>query len=82
MRFRESTVVRQGWKTPWIIVLLIVSLLILVAFVAWETYRERHELSVIMPISLWTRPGTKMGPMVALVFLAWCAVCPSIPCYM
>ncbi|PIL26437.1 MFS general substrate transporter [Ganoderma sinense ZZ0214-1] len=67
----ESTVVKQGWKTPWIIALLIVSLVILGAFVAWETYRERRERSVIMPISLWTKPGTKMGPMVTLVFLAW-----------
>ena len=70
----ESTVVKQGWKTPWIIALLIVFLLILGAFVAWEAYRERREQSVIMPISLWTKPGTKMGPMVALVFLAWCAL--------
>ncbi|KAI1795258.1 major facilitator superfamily domain-containing protein [Ganoderma leucocontextum] len=67
----ESTTVSKGWKTPWIIALLIVSLLILGAFVAWEAYRERREQSVIMPISLWTKPGTKMGPMVALVFFAW-----------
>ncbi|KAI0776576.1 major facilitator superfamily domain-containing protein [Trametes elegans] len=67
----ESTVVSKGWKTPWVPALLVVSLLILVAFVRWETYRERHDQSVIMPISLWTKPGTKMGPMVAVVFLAW-----------
>lgn len=74
MRLSESTVVKEGWKTPWVIALLIVSLLILGAFIAWEAYRERREQSVIMPISLWTKPGTKMGPMVALVFLAWCAL--------
>ena len=61
----------QGWKTPWVIALLIVSLIILGAFVAWEAYRERVGKSVIMPISLWTKPGTKMGAMVGLVFLAW-----------
>ena len=61
----------QGWKTPWVIALLIVSLIILGAFVAWEAYRERAGKSVIMPISLWTKPGTEMGAMVGLVFLAW-----------
>ena len=66
----------QGWKTPWVIALLIVSLVILGAFVAWEAYRERVGKSVIMPISLWTKPGTKMGAMVGLVFLAW-----SVPQY-
>ena len=44
---------------------------ILAAFVAWEVYRERRDKSVIMPMSLWTKPGTKMAPMVAVVFLAW-----------
>ena len=45
--------------------------MILGAFVAWEAYRERHDMSVIMPISLWTKPGTRMGAMVGVAFLAW-----------
>ena len=68
---RESTVVPKGWKTPWVPALLVVSLVILGTFVAWEAYRERRDMSVIMPISLWTKPGTKMAPMIAVVFLAW-----------
>ncbi|OSC97543.1 MFS general substrate transporter [Trametes coccinea BRFM310] len=67
----ESTTVSRGWKTPWVPALLVVSLLILAAFVLWEWYRERHDLSVIMPVSLWTKPGTKMAPTIAVVFLAW-----------
>ncbi|KAI9061391.1 MFS general substrate transporter, partial [Trametes sanguinea] len=67
----ESTTVSRGWKTPWVPALLVVSLLILVAFVVWEWYRERHDMSVIMPVSLWTKPGTKMAPTIAVVFLAW-----------
>ncbi|KAL7277631.1 hypothetical protein ACG7TL_008558 [Trametes sanguinea] len=71
---RESTTVSRGWKTPWVPALLVVSLLILAAFVLWEWYRERHDKSVIMPVSLWTKPGTKMAPTIAVVFLAWCVV--------
>ncbi|CDO69413.1 hypothetical protein BN946_scf184791.g8 [Trametes cinnabarina] len=67
----ESTTVSRGWKTPWVPALLVVSLLILVAFVVWEWYRERRDMSVIMPVSLWTKPGTKMAPTIAVVFLAW-----------
>ena len=57
--------------------LLVLSLVVLAAFVAWEVYRERRDKSVIMPMSLWTKPGTKMAPMVAVVFLAWCVPPPS-----
>ncbi|KAI0742337.1 major facilitator superfamily domain-containing protein [Daedaleopsis nitida] len=67
----ESTVVPRGWGTPWVPALLVVSLVILGAFLAWEMYRERRDRSVIMPVSLWTKPGTKMGAMVGVVFLAW-----------
>ena len=61
----------RGWKTPWVPALFVVSLVILGAFVAWEAFRERRDQSVIMPISLWTKPGTKMGAVIAVVFLAW-----------
>ncbi|KAH9934303.1 major facilitator superfamily domain-containing protein [Fomitopsis serialis] len=67
----ESTAVRNGWRTPWVPVLLVVSLAILVLFVLWEAYRERHGKSVIMPVSIWSIPGAKMGPVVGVVFLAW-----------
>ncbi|KAL7277638.1 hypothetical protein ACG7TL_008565 [Trametes sanguinea] len=67
----ESTSVSRGWKTPWVPALLVVSIVILGVFIAWEVYRERREKSVILPISLWAKPGTKMAPMIAVVFFAW-----------
>ncbi|KAI0739552.1 major facilitator superfamily domain-containing protein [Daedaleopsis nitida] len=67
----ESTAVPKGWKTPWVPALLVVSVVILVLFVVWEGYREHRDHSVIMPISLWTKPGTRMGAIVAVVFLGW-----------
>ncbi|GBE87203.1 MFS general substrate transporter [Sparassis crispa] len=67
----ESTAVSRGWRTPWVPALLVVSLVILLLFVAWEAHRERADRSVIMPVSIWTKRGTKMAPMVGMVFLAW-----------
>ncbi|KAI0640897.1 major facilitator superfamily domain-containing protein [Trametes meyenii] len=67
----ESTTVSRGWRTPWVPALLVVSLVILAAFVGWEAYRERRDESVIMPVSIWTKPGAKMGPTIGVVFLAW-----------
>ncbi|KAI0760003.1 major facilitator superfamily domain-containing protein [Fomes fomentarius] len=68
----ESSAVPKGWKTPWVPALLVVSLVIIGLFVAWESYRERRDMSVIMPVSLWTKPGKKMSPMIGVVFLSWC----------
>ncbi|KAI9069385.1 MFS general substrate transporter [Trametes sanguinea] len=67
----ESTSVSRGWKTPWVPALLVVSIVVLGIFITWETYRERRGKSVILPISLWAQPGTKMAPMIAVVFFAW-----------
>ncbi|ESK90204.1 efflux protein [Moniliophthora roreri MCA 2997] len=67
----QSTSLPQGWKTPWVAPLFVISLFILVGFVLWEGYRERKDKSVIMPLSIWMEPGTKLQPMIGLVFLAW-----------
>ncbi len=68
----------KGWKTPWVPALLVVSLVIIGLFVAWESYRERRDMSVIMPVSLWTKPGKKMSPMIGVVFLSWCVLACSV----
>ncbi|KAL6299837.1 major facilitator superfamily domain-containing protein [Sparassis latifolia] len=67
----ESTTVSRGWRTPWAPALLVVSLVVLLPFVAWEAYREQADRSVLMPVSIWMKRGTKMAPMVGTIFLAW-----------
>ncbi|KAK7025326.1 hypothetical protein VNI00_016108 [Paramarasmius palmivorus] len=61
----------KGWKTPWVAPLFALSILILVGFVLWEGYREKNDKSVIMPLSIWMEPKTKLKPMIGLVSLAW-----------
>ncbi|GBE87278.1 MFS general substrate transporter [Sparassis crispa] len=67
----ESTTVSRGWRTPWAPALLVVSLVVLLLFVAWEAHRERADRSVLMPVSILMKRGTKMAPMVGTIFLAW-----------
>lgn len=37
----------------------------------WEIRRESRNESVLLPMSMWTQPGAKMGPTIALVFFGW-----------
>ena len=40
-------------------------------FVLWELRREAKNQSVLLPMSMWTQPGAKMGPIILLVFFGW-----------
>lgn len=68
---RESTSAPKGWATPFIPSLLSVSVVIIVLFVLWELWREAKGQSVLLPMSMWIQPGTKMGPVVLLVIFGW-----------
>ncbi|CAL1708737.1 unnamed protein product [Somion occarium] len=67
----ESTSAPKGWATPFIPSLLSVSVVIIVLFVLWELWREAKGQSVLLPMSMWIQPGTKMGPVVLLVIFGW-----------
>jgi len=67
----ESTATPKGWATPFIPSLFSVSILLLGSFVAWELRREAKGQSVLLPMSMWSQPGAKMGPVILLVIFCW-----------
>ncbi|EKM51512.1 uncharacterized protein PHACADRAFT_101624, partial [Phanerochaete carnosa HHB-10118-sp] len=67
----ESTAKPKGWASPFIPSLLGTSVLLLISFVLWELRREAKGQSVLLPMSMWTQPGTKMAPVILLVFFSW-----------
>ncbi|KAI0790533.1 major facilitator superfamily domain-containing protein [Abortiporus biennis] len=69
----ESTVAPHGWATPFVPSILGTSILILISFVLWELRREGRNQSVLLPMSMWSKPGAKMGPIILLVVFAWWA---------
>ncbi|EIW86181.1 MFS general substrate transporter [Coniophora puteana RWD-64-598 SS2] len=67
----DSTMTPRGWSAPQVPSILSVSILVLGLFVWYEMWRERKGMSVLLPMSIWTRPGTKLGPLMLCVFFAW-----------
>ncbi|KAJ7581456.1 major facilitator superfamily domain-containing protein [Mycena floridula] len=67
----DSTSAVHGWGTPRIPALFITSLLLLVLFGFYEQYRERRNFSVLLPPSMWSRPGARMPAMMCMVFFGW-----------
>ncbi|KZT58285.1 MFS general substrate transporter [Calocera cornea HHB12733] len=59
----------QGWATPYIPVLLVLSVVLLVGFIRWEVHREKAGAATLMPPSLFKIPN--FGMILALVFCAW-----------
>ncbi|KAG1721892.1 major facilitator superfamily domain-containing protein [Suillus lakei] len=67
----DSTSAQNGWLAPQVLSLFLVSIVLLVAFVFFERWRESRNMSVLMPLSIWRQPGTKLGPLVGVVFFGW-----------
>ncbi|KIK54808.1 hypothetical protein GYMLUDRAFT_48358 [Collybiopsis luxurians FD-317 M1] len=61
----------HGWLSPQILAPLFLSILLLLAFWAYETYRESRSLSVLMPPSLWSNTSARMGAITSMVFFGW-----------
>ncbi|WWC90107.1 uncharacterized protein L201_005040 [Kwoniella dendrophila CBS 6074] len=62
----------QGWKTPYIIALLIIGVLLVVAFFFWE----RHVINAtsrppLMRLQLWTRAKGRLASVYFIGFVAW-----------
>ena len=69
----ESTTTPKGWATPFVPSLLGTSIVLIIGFVLWELHREAKGESVLLPMSMWTQPGAKMGSTILLVFFGWWA---------
>ena len=67
----ESTATPKGWATPFVPSLFGTAIVLIVGFVLWELRREAKNQSVLLPMSMWTQPGAKMGPIILLVFFGW-----------
>ena len=62
----------NGWKTPYIIALLIVSVLLLVAFFLWERYITTHSTRPpLMRLQLWTRANGRLAAVYMIGFVSW-----------
>ncbi len=66
----DASTAPKGWTTPYILALLIISLLLLGFFIWWQNYIE-HTLHrpPLMRLALFTRGGGKLGAVYAVVFL-------------
>ncbi|KAI0656359.1 efflux transporter [Cubamyces menziesii] len=80
----DGSVAPNGWKTGYIIALLIVGVVLLALFVWWEHYlerlHERGEASLdkwwtplpLMSVTVWTRAQGKLAVVLLITFFEWC----------
>jgi MFS family permease len=79
----QGQVASQGWKTPYIIILLIVGIIMVLLFLLWERYLEQAmddpsrtpstwTPPPLMRLSLWTRAKGRMAVILVIAFLNWC----------
>ncbi|KAG2341240.1 MFS general substrate transporter [Suillus weaverae] len=81
----QGEIASDGWKTPYIIVLLIIGVIMIGLFLVWESRLERiidedpsRAVSMwtpppLMKLSLWTRAKGRMAVILAIAFLNWSA---------
>ncbi|PPQ92095.1 hypothetical protein CVT25_008261 [Psilocybe cyanescens] len=80
----QGEVAPQKWRTPYIIALLIVGVILLVIFIFWQRHLETiqddpdapYSWSTpppLMKLSLWTRGNGRFAAMMAIAFTNWCA---------
>lgn len=81
----QGEIASDGWKTPYIIALLIVGVIMVGLFLAWEYKLERivdddpsRAVSMwtpppLMRLSLWTRERGRMAVILVIAFLNWSA---------
>ncbi|KAJ7621900.1 MFS general substrate transporter [Mycena polygramma] len=72
----QGSLASNGWKTGYIIALLIVSILLLAVFLLWQHYLEKNEGTrrpPLMKLTLWSRAKGKFAVMQAIAFFQWAA---------
>ncbi|GBE86839.1 efflux transporter [Sparassis crispa] len=79
----DGSIAPNGWKTGYIIALLVVGVLLMVAYVGWQYYLERVQDDPEAPRSWWTPPpllritlfgrgSGKLAAILAIAFLEYC----------
>ena len=62
----------RGWSAPLVIVFLVLSVLLIGAFVLWEHYLiSRCAFPPLMPLEIWTRDHGRFSAMQLTGFLEW-----------
>jgi len=72
----QGSLATNGWKTGYIIALLIISVLFLAMFLLWQHYLEKNEgkrRPPLMKLTLWSRAKGKFAVMQAIAFFQWAA---------
>lgn len=80
----DSPTAPHGWKTNYIIALIIIGVLLLILFVLWQHYLERvHEHPEqaqskwtpppLMEVSTWGRSHGRMAVILLIAFFEWCS---------
>ncbi|KAG2073084.1 MFS general substrate transporter [Suillus decipiens] len=81
----QGEIASNGWKTPYIIALLVLGVMMLALFLVWEWRLERiidenpsRAMSMwtpppLMKVSLWTRAKGRMAVILVIAFLNWSA---------
>ncbi|CDO78203.1 hypothetical protein BN946_scf184701.g1 [Trametes cinnabarina] len=81
----DGSIAPDGWKTGYIIGLLIAGVVLLALFVLWEHYLEqlhaRKDAPLdkwwtpppLMSVTVWTRAQGKLAVVLAIAFLEWCS---------
>lgn len=76
----DGSIAPNGWKTGYIIALLIIGVLLLAGYVAWEAFLERaldahnpawYTPPPVMRVSLWTRARGKLAVTLVLAMLEY-----------
>ncbi|EMD32376.1 hypothetical protein CERSUDRAFT_118741 [Gelatoporia subvermispora B] len=78
----DGSIAPRGWKTGYIIALLVVGVILLVLYIAWEHMLERtHDTGEVrwwappplMRVSIWRRAHGQLAVILAIAFLEWCS---------
>ncbi|KAH7107765.1 putative efflux transporter [Auriculariales sp. MPI-PUGE-AT-0066] len=70
----QGEVAEQGWKTPYIIALLVVSPFFVAAFVVWEWwYEHRQNRAPLLRVGIFTRGRGTFSVVLAIAFFEFCA---------
>jgi len=59
-----------GWSTPYIPVLIVLSILLISTFVYWQHYLEHHHRHPLMAVSIFTNPRFAAAQLIMLLFFA------------
>lgn len=57
-----------GWRTPWIPVLIVISVLLITSFVFWQLYLERHGRIPLLRVSIFANPRFAAAQLTMLLF--------------